>query len=274
MGNAIDIFSDVIKNYWNVFLEKTPFIILAIFTFIFFLLISSVARIILVQVVNKIKDRTRTELFVAIERVIRITIVVIGIVVSFGVAGVKFSSLLTSLGLIGFALGFVLRDYIQDFLGGIVILTQKPFVINDEITIGDHTGRVRFIEVRFTAIRTLKNEDVLIPNSQMLSSQIVKKTTHQKVRMEDKISFNEIKDDKKLEEIKKGIISKIKKIDGIEKGEVVELTFSGINEEIIKYKLNYYTKASIDNREDVKIKVLQKLYEFLKEKKLEKIKIS
>ncbi len=98
-------------------------------------------------------------------------IILIGLVTALGTAGINVSALVASLGLVGFAVGFALKDFIANMLAGMLILFYHPFRIGDNISGKDFTGKVLEVNLRYTL---LLNEDkhILIPNATLLNNTI------------------------------------------------------------------------------------------------------
>lgn len=67
-------------------------------------------------------------------------------------------------GLLGAAIGFGLKDFLADVVGGMVIIFEKPYQIGDKIRIGDYYGEVIDIGIRSTRIRTPNDDYVAVPN--------------------------------------------------------------------------------------------------------------
>lgn len=67
---------------------------------------------------------------------------------------------------------------IGNVISGFVMAYMKPFNIGDAIQIGSTFGEVTEKTLLFTRILTPKNEEVLIPNLQVTSSQIDNKSAH------------------------------------------------------------------------------------------------
>jgi small-conductance mechanosensitive channel len=59
------------------------------------------------------------------------------------------------------------------FIGGLVLMSMKPFRIGDRVEVGGVTGDVVAISMAFTRVRTIKNEEVTVPNGQVLSGKLV-----------------------------------------------------------------------------------------------------
>jgi len=62
---------------------------------------------------------------------------------------------------------------ITNIVAGLVITYMRPFRIGDRVKIGEVTGDVIEKTMLVTRIRTIKNEDVTVPNSMVLSSSTV-----------------------------------------------------------------------------------------------------
>lgn len=69
---------------------------------------------------------------------------------------------------------------ISNMVAGLVITYMRPFKIGDRIKIGDLTGDVLEKSVLVTRIRTIKNEDITIPNATVLSGHTINYTTSAK----------------------------------------------------------------------------------------------
>jgi small-conductance mechanosensitive channel len=54
---------------------------------------------------------------------------------------------------------------------------RRAFKVGDRIKINDFTGDVTEIRLQVTHLRTIKNEEIIVPNSTILSSQIVNYST-------------------------------------------------------------------------------------------------
>lgn len=69
---------------------------------------------------------------------------------------------------------------ISNMVAGLVITYMRPFKIGDRIKIGELTGDVLEKSMLVTRIRTIKNEDITIPNATVLSGHTINYTTSAK----------------------------------------------------------------------------------------------
>ena len=107
----------------------------------------------------------------AVSKTINVTILVIGIITAMGTWGIDVRTLIASLGLTGFAIGFALKDILSNIASGVLLLLYRPFSVGDKINVFGVEGEVINIDMRYT---TLKSEGKinLIPNSKLLTEKI------------------------------------------------------------------------------------------------------
>jgi small-conductance mechanosensitive channel len=74
---------------------------------------------------------------------------------------------------IGLLLSLGSTGAIANLVAGIVITYMRPFRVGDRVRIADTTGDVVEKTLLVTRVRTIKNEDVTVPNAMVLSSHIV-----------------------------------------------------------------------------------------------------
>lgn len=98
-------------------------------------------------------------------------LLVFGIVTALGTLGIDIGAMIAGLGLVGFALGFALKDLLSNFLAGFLILVYNPFVRGDSITVAGNSGQVIEINMRYTVLQN-DEQRVLIPNSTLFSNPV------------------------------------------------------------------------------------------------------
>lgn len=168
----INEFSTSTEEYVRLFADNAPRYITALVVFLFAWLIARLQKMVAVQVVERIESVNAKTLSILFARITRFILLSVGIVISLSILGVDWGSLVTGLGLVGFGVSFAFKDFIENFLAGVIILTQKPFEINDQVKVRDTHGKVMKITTRYTIIKDFDGKQVILPNSQMLSSSI------------------------------------------------------------------------------------------------------
>ncbi|MCI8443402.1 MAG: mechanosensitive ion channel family protein [Provencibacterium sp.] len=120
-------------------------------------------------------------------RILRALIAAFGTVILLGELGFDPTGLITGLGLGGLTLALAAQDWASNLFGGLVILLDRPFSVNDWIQVEDTIeGIVEDVSFRSTRIRTFDNAQVVSPNSLLVSKPIVNWSRMQK----RKISFD------------------------------------------------------------------------------------
>ncbi len=124
------------------------------------------------------------------------------------ILGVPMTSFLAILGAAGLAIGLALQGSLSNFAGGVLILLFKPFKIGDFIAAQGHSGIVRKIDILYTHMTTLDNQEVIIPNGSLANNDIVNKNTQETKRADFSVGVAYGTDIKKAREILLGIFEK------------------------------------------------------------------
>ncbi len=86
--------------------------------------------------------------------------------------GVDVTTLVASLGVGGIAVALAAQNILSDLFASLSIVLDKPFVLGDFIIVGDMMGTVQHIGLKTTRVQSLSGEQLVFPNSDLLSSRI------------------------------------------------------------------------------------------------------
>ncbi|MCJ7773398.1 MAG: mechanosensitive ion channel family protein [Desulfobacterales bacterium] len=90
--------------------------------------------------------------------------------------GFKLTHLLGAAGIIGIAVGFASQTSVSNIICGLFLITEKPFEVDDIITVQNNTGIVLSIDILSVKLRTFDNKLIRIPNETIIKSDVTNVT--------------------------------------------------------------------------------------------------
>lgn len=93
------------------------------------------------------------------------TVVALVAISVLGVVGIETASLITVLGASSLAIGLALQGSLSNFASGVMLLVFRPYRAGDYIEVGDNEGWVVEVGVFSTALDTVHDTRVVLPNS-------------------------------------------------------------------------------------------------------------
>ena len=88
-------------------------------------------------------------------------------------SGVELSKLTVLTGALGVGLGFGLQNIVNNFVSGLILLFERPVHIGDTVDVGGLVGTVRRIGARSSTVLTFQGAEVIVPNSNLISNQVI-----------------------------------------------------------------------------------------------------
>lgn len=117
---------------------------------------------------------------------IRFVFVVGGLVIGLDMigAGALLGAVLGGAGVVGIALGFAMRDTIENYVASLMLSLRQPFRANDHVLIDDLEGRVIRLTSRATVLMTLAGNHLRVPNSTVFKAVIINFTRNPQRRFD------------------------------------------------------------------------------------------
>ncbi|ANU06552.1 mechanosensitive ion channel domain-containing protein [Paraurantiacibacter namhicola] len=117
---------------------------------------------------------------------IRFIFVLGGLIIALNMigAGALLGAVLGGAGVIGIALGFAMRDTVENYVASLMLSLRQPFRANDHVVIDDKEGRVIRLTSRATILMTLDGNHLRIPNSSVFKAVLLNYTRNPQRRFE------------------------------------------------------------------------------------------
>jgi potassium efflux system protein len=105
--------------------------------------------------------------------VMRLILLTLGFLLAVAASGLSIDRLTVILGALSVGIGLGLQSIVNNFVSGVILIFDRPLRIGDTVEIGDKKGRVREIGIRSSRLLTEEGAEVIIPNGDVLSHNIV-----------------------------------------------------------------------------------------------------
>ncbi|HAT9432853.1 TPA: mechanosensitive ion channel [Legionella pneumophila] len=174
-GFATDFIDTVYKKllYGFTLANITIYPTRILFGIIIFCFLYLVSRAISTSISRHQQFENEEETQVAIASILTYVGFSIAVISGLLVAGFNFTGLAIIAGALSVGIGLGLQSIVNNFVSGIILLIEKPIRPGDRINIDGVEGFVKKIRVRSTQIITPVNEDIIIPNSDLITRRVV-----------------------------------------------------------------------------------------------------
>jgi potassium efflux system protein len=142
-----------------------------VFGFLAFILAKNLPSLINILLVKQGGSGSGTRYAVA--TLLQYAIIAIGTLIVFSSLGVTGEQLGWAAAALGVGIGFGLQEIVANFISGIIVLFEQPVRVGDVVTIGNATGVVSRIHIRATTIRDWENKELLVPNRELITGQVL-----------------------------------------------------------------------------------------------------
>jgi len=130
------------------------------------------------------RRRVETGVRVSIARLVHYVFIFIGFLLALLALGFDFTKLTIILSALGIGIGFGLQSIVNNLVSGLILLFERPVRVGDFIELGEKWAEIKKIGLRATTVQTFDEADVIIPNSDLVSTQVVNWTlSNRRVRL-------------------------------------------------------------------------------------------
>jgi small-conductance mechanosensitive channel len=130
------------------------------------------------MLIGKIEKRGELKkgTLVHMRRFFQIIIYTVAAFIILSLLTIDITGVVAGLGVGALVIGFGLKDIIENWVSGVLIMSGKTYAIGDVIRIGDLTGTVTDIALRTTKLKTYDRNVIIIPNSVLMREKIINLT--------------------------------------------------------------------------------------------------
>jgi small-conductance mechanosensitive channel len=111
----------------------------------------------------------------AVSTLIHYTILTLGFMVAISLLGFDLDRFALVAGAFSVGIGFGLQNIVNNFVSGLILLTERPVEVGDTVSIGPAAevfGEVQRIGIRSSTVRTWQGSEVIVPNGDLVSGQV------------------------------------------------------------------------------------------------------
>lgn len=112
----------------------------------------------------------------SINTLLHYVIVTVAVLFSLNSLGFNMTSLTVFAGVLGVGVGFGLRNIMNNFISGIIILFDRPIKVGDRVVVDEKITDIEKIKIRNTVVHTRENERMIIPNSYFLEEKFINRS--------------------------------------------------------------------------------------------------
>jgi MscS family membrane protein len=176
---------------------------------------------------------------------VKLLVVIMGF---FTVMGTVFNlnvvTLIGGLGIGGLAVALAAKETLENLLGSFMIFLDKPFVVGEQVKIGDLEGVVESIGFRSTRIRTFERAEVSVPNKKMIDAELenLTKREHRRARFVIGLTYDTPTDTVKkiIDEIQTAILRH-----SLVEKETVWVRFKEFGASALEIQVNYFVHTQL-----------------------------
>lgn len=187
-GNVAPVLQGFQNDLRNIY-RALPLILLSLIVFVLFGLFGGwLARR------NSLWQKVSPNPFLAeiAAQIVRLAFWAVGAILALNLIGASslIATILGGAGVVGIAIGFAVRDSLENYISSIMLSLRQPFRAQDHVVINDLEGIVVRLTSRATILMTLEGNHLRIPNSTVFKGTILNYTTNPERRFDFEIGVD------------------------------------------------------------------------------------
>ena len=177
------------------------------------------------------------------ERLVKLLVTVVAILAILSIVGVNTKTALAGLGIGGVALAFGAQKTIENFLGGVFLLSDRALAVGDMCSVNNRVGWVEDITLRSVRLRTLDQTLVSIPAGVLAQAGIENFATRGKILMQTTLRLRYGTNAEQLRRILDGVRARLAAHPKLER-DVSRIRLTNFGEQAVELEIFAYVTTS------------------------------
>ena len=174
-----------------------------------------------------------------ISMLISYAIIGVGILTAVSAAGLELGRITLIAGALSLGIGFGLQGLVNNFVSGLILIFERPFSIGDTVEFGKVTGEVRSIGIRASVVRTFDGAEVIVPNGNLISGEVINWTlSDRQRRVELKVGVAYGTDPQRVIDL---LVGAARKVEGVASYPEPVALFTGFGESALDFVLRVWS---------------------------------
>lgn len=110
------------------------------------------------------------------QRLLHYVVMLVGFGIGLQTIGINLGALFAAGAVFAVAIGFAMQTITQNFVSGIILLLERAIKPDDILKIDNQIVRVVHMGIRATVVKTMDDEEIIVPNSVLVQSSVTNLT--------------------------------------------------------------------------------------------------
>jgi len=116
---------------------------------------------------------------------LKVVLISAGFFLAMAAAGLKLTNLSIVLGAFSVGIGFGLQNIFNNMVSGLILAFERPIKVGDVVQVDELLGTVSSIGLRSSTVRSYEGAEVIVPNGNLISNQMINWTKSDFIRRMD-----------------------------------------------------------------------------------------
>lgn len=194
----------------------------------------------------------------AVGSITNYAIIFLGFFMALSSLGFDLANLGLLAGALGVGIGFGLQNIVGNFISGLILVFERPITLGDIVTVDTIEGEVTAIGIRASKIRQYDGAELIVPNSSLISNNVINWTLSNKRRRIKLVIQTDTKPNP--ENVIEWMEEALAEIEGVMKYPSCKAYFEGVIDQSYQFYILYWvSKDILLVKNEVNIRIIENL---------------